>query len=403
MRNEWRSNLWMTIELTVVSLILWFLFSSLWSFFNVRMMYRGYDVDDLYATRINIVDEQSSMYVPYDSLHSPLTDLELLISHLRENPNVEVIGVGTNIITYNYNYYGTSLEYDTLSFPGNLRQLSPDVIRAYRLGAPDGTTTEQLAAYIERGDLIISKCDYFDEFNNIDPRLMIGKDVIVGRDSSCVRRIAAEAYGLRRADYEPQRGVIYAPFPAGNWPDQMIIRILPGRDKEFMESLTSADKRMGNVYLSEIKSLADYKEVAHHNVNITIRNFLICAAFLLAVIFLGFLGTFWFRTQERVDEIAIRMVNGASRRDIFRRFISEGMILLCAATIIAIPIELLLVHYGLLSDLMVATTEITLSSAYIYQSMAVTVILMMLLIIAGIWLPARKAMNIDPAQALKDQ
>ncbi|MDE6384056.1 MAG: FtsX-like permease family protein [Paramuribaculum sp.] len=402
MRNEWRSNVWMTLELTIVSLILWFLFSSLWSLFNVRLLHKGYDVDDLYATKIKIVDSQSSLYEPYDSLHSPFTDLELLISNLRENPNIEVIGVGRNIITYNYNYYGTELSYDTLTYPGNLRQLSPDVIRAYKLGAPDGTTTDQLAGIIERGDLIISKSDY-DDNDAYNPEPFIGKDVILGRDSSCVRHIAAEAYGLRRADYEPQRGVIYAPLSTNDWPEQMIIRIVIGRDKEFLESLTPANKRIGNVYLPEIKSLASYREIAHLSINITIRSFLICATFLLVVIFLGFLGTFWFRTQERVDEIAIRMVNGASRRDIFRRFIGEGMLLLCISTIIAIPIELLMVHYGLLSDMMISPTEITLKSASIYQAMAITVLLMMLLIIAGIWLPARKAMNVDPAQALKDQ
>lgn len=402
MRNEWRSNMWMIIELTIVSLILWFLFSSLWSLFNVRLMHKGYDVDDLYATKISIVDSQASFYEPYDSLHSPLTDLELLISHLRENPNIEVIGVGRNIITYNYNYHGMELSYDTLTFPGNLRIISPDVIRAYKLGAPDGTTPDQLAGIIERGEMIIAQSD-FDDNDAYNPEPFIGKDVIVGRDSSCVRHVAATAYGLRRADYEPQRGVIYFPLPANGWPEQMIIRIVNGRDKEFMESLTPADKRIGNVYLSEIKSLDSYKEVAHHSINITIRSFLICASFLLIVIFLGFLGTFWFRTQERVDDIAIRLVNGASRRDIFRRFIGEGILLLCISTIIAIPIELLIVHYGLLSEMMISPTEITLKSASIYQAMAITVILMTLLIIAGIWLPARKAMNVDPAQALKDQ
>lgn len=395
----------MIIELTVVSVIMWFLFSSVMALFNSLMEYRGYDTDDLYAADIKFVNNESPLYEPYDSLHSSKTDIELLVAHLSSNPNVEVVGVGRNIITYNYNYYGNKVCLDSLEYHGNMRTVTPDVIRAYRLVAPDGTTTEQLANIIERGELIITTTD-FDRYypEEVSKRKrFVGNDVFVAGDSSRVRHVAALSYPLRRTDYEPSNGVIFTPLEADQIPFEMLIRVVHGRDREFKESISAGDKRMGNVYLSEIKPLSLKRDEAHKDLNILIRNYVICVVFLLIVIFLGFLGTFWFRTQERVDEIAVRIVNGASRRDIFRRFIGEGMLLLGISTLIALPLELLIVHYGVLSGMMTAFIEVTLKSVQIYQSMVLTLVLLIVLILAGIWFPARKAMNINPAEALKDQ
>ena len=120
--------------------------------------------------------------------------------------------------------------------------------------------------------------------------------------------------------------------------------------------------------------------------------------FLLINIFLGLLGTFWFRTQQRVQEVALRKVNGATSRSVFGRLITEGLILLAIATPIAFGLDCLLAHFEL-------------NSPYYdyleWDRMIVCVLivaaLMALMIVAGICFPARKAMKIEPAIALKDE
>ena len=49
---------------------------------------------------------------------------------------------------------------------------------------------------------------------------------------------------------------------------------------------------------------------------------------LLLNIFLGLLGTFWFRTQQRRGEIALHKAMGATDGAVFGRLMSEGMFLL---------------------------------------------------------------------------
>ncbi len=403
MRNEWRNNIWLVIELTVVSLILWYLFTSLWALVNVSLRYKGYDVSDLYFAEIHHIDESSEYFQPYDSAHSYLTDSEILLSKLRANPHVEVIGAGNGISVYCLNYYGTSVSSDTIQYSGNMRFMTPDAVRAYRLESLDGKSTEELAEIIARGELILAEPDErTDEWYN-DPKPLVGKDVIVGTDTSMVRRVSAVAYGLRRTDYEPQWGVIYRALPENNVPSELVIRTLPGHGRDFIESLKLDDKRAGNLYLANLSSVDEVRRSSQLDSTIEIRNFVICAIFLLLVIFLGFLGTFWFRTQQRVEEIAVRMVNGATRSDIFRRFIGEGLLMLALATLITVPVEIALIHYGVISGILETYTEITLKSPEIYQAMGLSLVLLALLIVAGIWFPARKAMNVDPAEALKDQ
>jgi putative ABC transport system permease protein len=128
------------------------------------------------------------------------------------------------------------------------------------------------------------------------------------------------------------------------------------------------------------------------------RNLVICAIFLLVAVFLGFLGSFWFRTQQRVPEIALRKVNGATQWQIFNRLISEGLIMLLISAIFFSPIYFYITHSDISLDDISLENQLPNYIAY-----AVTLIVLATMIFAGIWFPARKAMKVEPAYALKDQ
>ena len=404
MRNEWRSNLWMIIELTIISIILWFLFSCLLGLAYVRMRHYGYDMTDIYSADVRAIKKDSPLYQEYDSVHSRFTDLQLLLAGLRANPYVELVGTGSNALPYNYNYSGARLNLiepdSTYSYYGNQRTVSPEVIKIIRLEGLNGESTDELAAQIEQGNYIISDIDPEYIGNRTDPQYFRGKEMIFGADTSQVVKVGALAYGMRRSDYEPlYSGVIYGPIPENFLPPQMVIRVKPGMGHKSIESLTPADKQVGNVYISALKSTDSMRDVAHLDINILIRNFVICAVFLLIVIFLSFLGTFWFRTQQRVGEIAVRKVNGATRGNILSRFFGEGLALLCVASIIAVALDFALI--SLIEEYVFQALGV--GTSILHIGIAVTFAVMALLIIAGIWLPARKAMNVNPALALKDQ
>lgn len=115
--------------------------------------------------------------------------------------------------------------------------------------------------------------------------------------------------------------------------------------------------------------------------------------FLLVTVFLGLLGSFWFRMQQRVSEIAIRKVCGATRSQIFGRVISEGIVLLAFAAVIVSacvwPFYRQLVEKLGENFPVFAISEL---AAFVIVAAGVAV---------SLWYPARRAMRIEPAEAIK--
>ena len=65
MCHEWRSNIWMTVELLVVGVVLCVVFSILLSIFALHKAPEGADFDNLYTGWIGYIEEDNDAYRPY--------------------------------------------------------------------------------------------------------------------------------------------------------------------------------------------------------------------------------------------------------------------------------------------------------------------------------------------------
>lgn len=399
MRNEWRSNLWMTVELVIVGLVLWGVSSVFAAIIYLHQPSKGLDLNNIYFAEVGCVDRSASTYKEYpDSAHNVYTDLATLLDGLRSNPYVESLGTGTNALPYNFNYSGWMLNANigdsVQHYVGNMRNMDPDMVRTLRLTGVNGETPDELAKAVEEGKMLISTHE--QSYYNNNPELWANHEAYTKPDST-IYNLGPLIHGIRRSDYEP---VFNGTLVADNewFPSMMALRIRPGMGRRFMESLRADQLEYGNVYVYNFQDIEDRKASAHLRVNNMVRNLTACAVFVLAAVFLGFLGTFWYRTQQRVPELALRKVNGATDTDLFRRFISEGLLLLTmSAPFIIAFIALLLTQI----DLQVIFQAVPKSLAW--AMIPVTFAVLAIMIIAGVWLPARKAMKINPAEALKDQ
>ncbi len=402
MRSEWRSNLWMTVELIIVGFVLWGVFTV---FAGIEYLHKepvSVDFTDIYYGNIGSIPKDANNRKAYeDSLHNEWTDLENLLSNLKSNPYVENIGTGNNAIPYNFNYSGVQLNArigDSIQhYMGNRRVMDPDMVRTLRMKGINGESSEQLAQMLEEGKTLISTYDrsYYDN----DPKQWVGHEAWVGADSAMIVEIGAMIEGIRRSDYEPVfNGVLVCYYK--NWfPYEIAIRVKPGKGEEFMASLKGDDLEFGNVYASNIRSIEKRKDEAHLDIHNLLRNLTACAAFVMIAVFLGFLGSFWYRTQQRVPEIALRKVNGATNTDLFRRLVSEGLVLLGVASVIILGTAAVLIPQVDIAG----SIGFEVPKILLWGMVAVTLGVLALMIVGGIWLPARKAMKINPAEALKDQ
>lgn len=399
MLNEWRSNIWIVIELVIVLLVLQLIFGMLYSIYSLRKPVLHADLDDIYVAWIDNLEEDCDGYVPYDSAHSAATDLEMLMTRLRSNPCVEKAGYGTsNSIPYQYNFWGTAV-----GLPGdekrtafvNVRGISPEMLEVMQIGGVRGETPGQLADIMRRGYTLLSEA----EMPAADtPRAadFVGKDVEKKQDPPEIRHVGAIAEPMRRSDFEPAfYGTWYEPIE----PDEarvIVLRVKPGMGHRFIVSMNDTALRSGNMFLTDFTCMSDLRDMCQMDTTQAVNGITVCALFVLVMIFLGFLGTFWFRTQQRVSEIAIRKVNGATDRDIYQRFFAEGLTLLGVAVVVASPVTVWIVrNLGDMMDLSILDNELAVPVIF-------SIVVLGLLIIAGIYAPARRAASVNPAEALKD-
>ncbi|MEZ3552112.1 MAG: hypothetical protein K1W02_15595 [Muribaculaceae bacterium] len=403
-KNEWRDNIWMTVELAVVVIAIWLIMTFLYLLTAGLFTERGFDPEDVYVLQARNVSKSSPEYVETgDSTWASLfDDRAALLQRLREHKDVESVALSGGAIPYNYNYNGNMIsvpnEPDSIFYSGNFRYGSPDIVKALGLRSLTGTSPDKLVEMLERGEILISDNDAYVRQGR-DPFALKGKMVIFGQDSSKTYRVGDIIANIRRNDYEEARaGTVLVPIDEKNkWAYELAIKVKPGHGDSFKEAFKN-DKslqRQRNMYFTDLKSLMDKREGNQRSLDTKVRMFAVVMGFLLLTIFLGLLGTFWFRMQQRVSEIAIRKVCGATKVQIFMRIFGEGMILLGFAVIIASAIVWPFSHYA------IDQAGIEWYEILIFELVAIGLVALGILL--SVIYPARKAMNIEPAIAIKDE
>jgi len=180
------------------------------------------------------------------------------------------------------------------------------------------------------------------------------------------------------------------------------------RDK-FKEEMTDR-LRIGNFYLLSAipyTAIAEDTKQGFGVVNeIKLRMYMMI--FFLLNILLCMMGTFWYRINQRPNEIGLRKAVGATGRSVHTSLVLEGIYLLLLITIPAMIIEYQFVHTGLI-DTMGQQGEI--NTAYLPDrtferfliTNGITLIIMAMTVTAAIWLPARKGASLAPADALRHE
>ena len=179
------------------------------------------------------------------------------------------------------------------------------------------------------------------------------------------------------------------------------LRVSEDADKGFAEKLMDdADRlyQVGNLYLLDITPFDHLREICELEDMNEWKTQLCVLGFLLLNIFLGVIGTFWFRTQQRRKEIALRLAMGSPRRGIFSYLMYEGILLL---TLAVIPATVIAFNIGYAE--LVDVGRMPFDTGRFLSALVVTWMLMALMIVAGIWYPAYGAMRVHPAKALHDE
>lgn len=220
-------------------------------------------------------------------------------------------------------------------------------------------------------------------------------------DRNYTVNLGAVTKNIRHHDYVQGKysKSIFKRYSHNSFTNSLYLRVKANKDINFIENLfKKANKEInfGNVYISNICSMKDMKRVYLQEYNKNNIMYLEGMGFLLLNIFLGLLGTFWFRTQQRQCEIALHKVHGATRKDVFVRLICEGVMLIAMVTLPALLIDFQIAN----AELNAVYDGTTLSFGRLMMCAGFSALSICIMMIIGIGIPAFKALSIEPAQVL---
>ncbi|MBQ4057009.1 MAG: ABC transporter permease [Bacteroidaceae bacterium] len=407
-KNEWRSNIWLAVELLLVSVVMWWITDSLYVRLATYLEPRGFNTEHCYKIEMGELTSKSPDYTKR-SREERYADILELADRLRHRSDIEAVSLSHNSHPYNGSN-GTikvQLVGDTLETYGRVirREVTPDFVRVFQYQGVNGETPEQLAEMLARGEILVSDNLFSSTYNRPMPMTdYIGRRFYLFGDTTSSVRLGASLKVVRYSDFEPasfSRSMVYKLY----WFDkdqELCVRVRPEHDVDFINKVkadSESQYRIGNIFISEVRSFKDIRRNIQQGTYNAMRNNITIMAFLLVNIFLGLLGTFWFRTQQRKSEIALHKAHGATNQMVFTRLLSEGWLLLLIITPLALLIDFNLAH----AELNAWRNGTTLEWDRLLICAGISFALMALMIAIGIGIPARKAMTIDPAEALHDE
>ena len=407
-KNEWRGNTWLAIELLLVSVVMWWITDNLYVKLATYLEPRGFNTEHCYKIEMGELTPNSPDFTER-YFEKRTADILELADRLRHRPDIEAVSLSHNSHPYNGSN-GTievQLVGDTLETYGRVirREVTPDFVRVFQYQGVNGETPEQLAEMLARGEILVSDNLFSSTYNRPMPMTdYIGRRFYLFGDTTSSVRLGASLKVVRYSDFEPasfSRSMVYKL----DWFDkdqELCVRVRPEHDVNFINKVkadSESQYRVGNIFISEIRSFKDIRRNFQQFESNELRNYLTGMAFLLVNIFLGLLGTFWFRTQQRKSEIALHKAHGATNGMVFTRLLSEGWLLLLIITPIALIIDFNLAH----AELNSWRNGTTLEWDRLLFCAGISFLLIALMIAIGIGIPARKAMKIDPAEALHNE
>lgn len=406
-KNEWNSNLWLIAELLLVSVVMWFIVDNIYTNTSIYLQPRGFDISHCYEISMGTFSSSDPDYIPTDTAVQR-KNVEELMNRLKRRPDIEAACLSHGSYPYNGSQSWGPLKYGKMN--QNIvciRIATPDFLRVFRYQGANGETPEKLAKILSNSkNGFMASNDVLIKEHGIKLTSLVGKGFYLWDDSIKTHPLLAAYQPVRYHDYQET----YRSYSilVGLHPDEydtdceLCVRVKARDDRGFKDRLwKDADKqlRIGNIYVSNITPFTDIHRNYEQRDTNRIRNYLFGACFLMFNIFLGLLGTFWFRIQQRRSEIALFKVLGATNNSVFVREITEGLLLLTIATIPAVIIDWNLAFAQLNTDM----DGTNLAAGRFIITILITWLLIALMIILGIWIPAKKAMKIEPALALHEE
>ena len=438
--NQRRQNLWIWLELAVLSAFLWIALDPLFTMICLKHVPKGYEGERIYFVRPTYSSELFGGGNPKENINF-VPSMDQLLTRLQNHPLVEAVCMGRQSEvpgggSWNGNAFYRNADHAKLD-EGKEWKDQDNYIHAQWFGIPCITGLEKWTdmlytfgvreavsgKYLHvRPDALAQKLIYVSA--NLATKLYGTsnvKDSTVYNNSETYK-IDAVYVNVKARDYETPYATI---FILQNDDDYYVnqlgafVRLKEGADGEaFMDDVRGGVLKDCCTELFtdfNVISLRDLiqsmTEMAGANDIVRLQSAL--GFFGLLCVFLGVTGLFWIRCGERRQDIGVMRSLGASRQAVNRQMLLEGTVLLTAAFLTAMLFVGWYVHangYNAgLTEQAVRWKEPDMSywfnrpAPHILAVTLLTYALMLLITLLGTWVPVHRVTRILPGDALRDE
>lgn len=401
-------NAWLWLELVVVAVCLAYVTDYLYVTGKIYYSPLGVDVEHVYRVDLDMVGPESKEYLPTENDSTRTERLFDVLARLRAYPGVEAVSVSDGSHPYNRRSMNGSRGIDTTWVHASIYRVAPEFFRVFQIADKQGQTSPLVSAATRKNVWIAS----------VEAERQFAASGVVAQGSGIKNwgeeephhTVAAICEDVRFDDFNAVYPVYYeCDSEADILKDrgtgaEFCVRVSPMADNADFASRFRKDLkkllRLGNIYLVEVTSFGDIRDSYYRSggqIN-DVKTRIAALCFLLVNILLGVVGTFWIRTQQRRPEIGLRQALGSSRTGIRSLLMTEGLLLLVLS---ALPALVISFHIGWAGIAGTDLLPFTWDRFVIVE--AITLLLMGLMIVAGIYVPARQAMKVQPAEALHEE
>lgn len=401
------ANSWVGIELVIVIVLLWYAIDLVYNYEGAALQPKGYDTESVFDLTVNLKPGQEKDSVLMSHSSDYIWQIYNLVKHY---PGVceACYYYGSIPYTDQITYEGYASHTDSTHVTGcYIRYVNPTYFKVFHLKSLSGTFHSDQwkeSEYPMPVLMSVSLCD--SVFHSSSP---VGETCFnpyfIGSNNPITNyKVMAVLPKHKLGDYERYEPFIYLPASEQmGWWCHIAFRVNTNQLSDFRERFLEdmqSKLAIGPFYLENVQSYSNMKRVYDletGTVNYLNTTYAVIAFFMFNV-FLSILGTFWYRMRRRRGEIALRMALGSTRKNVFGYYVLESIFLLLIA---AIPAVIICINIDI-ADLTVHTLMEPTTGRFIFCFLSV-LILLSIIILCGVWFPARNAMNLQPVEALHEE
>lgn len=410
--NERRANAWLLLEYTIVFCILWFCCDYGFSLYRSYYAENGIDIRHTYRVQLSKRADLPEA--------DPYATLLTLKERIKRYPGVEAVAFGCWSLPYGGSYAQEAFVVNSDTALGqkicNTQELhvTSDFFKVFRIEMQQGKIFDEndpkttvISPLDAKSRLFGCYTDCHEPISEIHTLLPSW-----GNSPSFALRVTGITKPIRIIRYgsDPISLVFHPLTPERADPTQdIMIRIQPDAEADFAERFTRDMREqftVGPYFLLSVTPIENEKKSSDEGTFYQMKGVYAVVGFLMVNIFLGLLGSFWFRVQARRSEIGLRVAMGSSKRKVRRMIVSETLLLLSMACVIGTAVCLNLSKTDLVEAIGIPIANRAAWGIGAEQdaiNFAATSVFLAIVSVFAVWYPARQASEVPPADVLREE